>query len=204
MKSGVKENNSIANTKTINHKNLYYPPGGILIWIIIFLELITFGIALVAMTLNAKEDPALFHNSRMQLNVELGTLNTVLLLSSGFFMASSVDALRRKMSLRAKSFLLYTILLGMFFLLVKYFEYKSKIEVGLTLGSNSFFTYYWLLTLFHLVHVIVGLIILGFFYFKIGNRNQPIQMEDIEAGAAFWHMCVLIWLLLFPVIYLIL
>ena len=98
--------------------------------------------------------------------------------------------------------MLLTILFGIFFLLVKYFEYNSKIESGLTLNSNSFFTYYWLLTLFHVVHVVVGLVILGFFYFGIRKQEQSVQIEDVEAGAAFWHMCDLIWLLLFPVIYL--
>lgn len=61
----------------IDHKNIYYPPGGILMWLIIFLELITFGIALCAMAFYSKEEPEIFHNSRLQLNTTIGTINTL-------------------------------------------------------------------------------------------------------------------------------
>ena len=93
-----------------------------------------------------------------------------------------------------------TILGGLLFLALKTIEYYFKIEAGLTLDHNTFFTFYWLLTGFHVIHVLVGIVILGYFYFSLKNQ----EIEDIEAGAAFWHMCDLIWLLLFPVIYLIL
>lgn len=63
-------------THKINHKNIYYPTGGILIWIIIFLELITFGIALIAMVYYGKQLPELFHDSSQQLNIVFGTINT--------------------------------------------------------------------------------------------------------------------------------
>lgn len=75
----------------INHKNFYYPPGGILIWIIIFLELITFGMAFVAFVFYGKEQPELFHHSRLQLNTAMGAVNTVFLLTSGYFMAIAVQ-----------------------------------------------------------------------------------------------------------------
>lgn len=184
-------------------KNVYYPPGGILIWIVIFLELITFGMALVAMVFSAKEDPILFHESRLQLNIAFGTINTVLLLTSGFFMANTVHELKRNNQSKAQKLLLITMLFGLLFLVIKAFEYHSKIEAGLLMGTNTFFTFYWLLTLFHVVHVLVGLVILGSVYIGIKKKNSDTKMEDVEASAAFWHMCDLIWLLLFPVIYLI-
>ena len=74
----------------VNYKNIYYPPGGILLWIIIFLELITFGIALVAMVYTSKEAPEVFHESRLLLDSKIGTVNTIFLIVSGFFMAQSV------------------------------------------------------------------------------------------------------------------
>lgn len=187
----------------IDSKNLFYPPGGILIWIIIFLELITFGIALIAMVFYSKQDPNLFHESRLQLNITFGTVNTVFLLTSGFFMANSVYELKQKNNSKAQRYLLATILFGIFFLMLKSIEYASKIDEGLLMGSNTFFTFYWMLTLFHVVHVIVGLFILSSVYFGMRKENNRTKMEDVEASAAFWHMCDLIWLLLFPVIYLI-
>ena len=63
-------------------------------WIIIFLELITFGIALVAMVIYSKQEPEVFHNSRLLLNTTFGTINTLFLITSGFFMALSVSYLK--------------------------------------------------------------------------------------------------------------
>ncbi len=189
------------NTEAINHKNIFYPPGGILIWIIIFLELITFGIALIAMVVSNNEEPELFHNSRLLLNTAIGTINTIFLVTSGFFMAKSVGEFKKQNVKKASLFLNLTMLGGFLFLALKSIEYYFKIEAGITIGYNTFFTYYWLLTLFHLVHVIVGLVIL--FVVSRSLIKNKTNLEDFEASAAFWHMCDLIWLLLFPVIYLI-
>lgn len=190
-------------TTPINHKNFFYPPGGILIWLIIFVELFTFGAALITLVNQAALDPVLFHESRLQLNVAFGTVNTILLLTSGFFMANTVYELKQKNNTTAKKYLLATMLFGVFFLVLKSVEYASKIDAGLVLGYNSFFTFYWLLTLFHIIHLLVGLAILASFYFTLKKDANQLDMQDVEAGAAFWHMCDLIWLLLFPVMYLI-
>jgi nitric oxide reductase NorE protein len=91
---------------------------------------------------------------------------------------------------------------GVLFLILKGFEYADKIDMGLTIGYNTFFTFYWMLTLFHVIHVVVGLIILISVHLGINKNNSKTTVEDVEASAAFWHMCDLIWLLLFPIIYL--
>jgi len=190
------------NKNIIDYKNIYYPPGGILMWILIFLELITFGIALIVLVINSKENPELFHQSRLALNTTFGALNTVFLLTSGFFMATTVHQFKQNNSLKAAFFLKITMLGGFLFLILKGVEYYLKIDAGYTLGYNSFFTFYWLLTGFHVIHVLVGLVILLFMY--NGIKKETLVLEDVEASAAFWHMCDLIWLLLFPVLYLIL
>ncbi len=188
-------------TKT-DSKNIYYPPGGILLWIIIFLELITFGIALIAMVVSSKEDPTIFHESRLLLNTAFGTINTVFLITSGFFMAVSVNYLKQQNTKKSLFFLRLTMLGGLLFLVLKGFEYSDKIDAGLTIGYNTFFTYYWMLTLFHVIHVVVGLVILISMHIGLKKKASTTTIEDVEASAAFWHMCDLIWLLLFPIIYL--
>lgn len=192
----------------INYKNLYYPPGGILLWIIIILELITFGIALIALVYYSKEDPELYHNSRLMLNSTYGAINTIFLLVSGFFMATTVHLFNAKKLKESKLFLSLTMLGGVLFLILKSIEYYYKIHSGLILDYNTFFSFYWLLTGFHVIHVVVGLIILSSIYFslkqQIRTNNNNLKTEDLEASAAFWHMCDLIWLMIFPVIYLIL
>jgi nitric oxide reductase NorE protein len=190
-------------TSSINSKNIFYPPGGILIWIIIFLELFTFGMALIAMVFYSKQEPVIFHNSSLLLNKTFGAINTVFLISSGFCMAMSIHYFKKTNLKKSTLFLKLTMLGGVLFLALKSLEYYHKIEAGLTIGYNTFFSFYWMLTLFHVVHVIVGLIILIFIYYGINKKKTSVAVEDFEASASFWHMCDLIWLLLFPVIYLI-
>lgn len=190
-------------TIKIDHKNLYYPPGGILLWIIIFLELITFSAALIALAAYSKEDPEGYHNSRMLLNSTYGAINTIFLLTSGFFMATSMHQLKKGNFDKSRFYLKLTMLGGLLFLILKAIEYSEKIAHGLTIGYDTFFTFYWMLTIFHVVHVLIGMVILISTYFSIKKKREEVNIEDAEAGAAFWHMCDLIWLLLFPVLYLI-
>jgi len=189
------------NTTEINYKNIYYPPGGILMWILIFLELITFGIALIALVVSSKENPDLFHQSRLQLDTTFGAINTIFLLVSGFFMVTTVHQFKLNNFKKASVFIKLTMLGGFLFLVLKGIEYYFKINQGFTLDYNSFYTFYWLLTGFHVIHVIVGLVIL--FFIKKGIKKSTAVIEDVEASATFWHMCDLIWLLLFPMLYLI-
>lgn len=186
----------------VNSQNFYYPPGGILMWIIIFLELLTYGAALIAMVYYGQEEATVFHESRLHLNTTIGTINTVLLITSGFFMATSVAYLKKENFNKATFFIRLTLLGGFLFLGFKSFEFYEKIEMGFTMGANTFFTFYWLLTVFHYIHVVVGIIILFSIHHGITKKKSAINMEDVEASAAFWHMCDLIWLLLFPILYL--
>jgi nitric oxide reductase NorE protein len=186
----------------IDYKNIYYPPGGILLWIIIYLELLTFGIALIFMATNASETPQEFHESRSLLNTTFGAINTMFLLSSGWCMAQSVHFFKLKNFNRSRLFLKLTVLGGILFLILKCVEYYEKIAAGLTMNFDTFFSYYWMLTLFHVVHVWVGMVILGSMGMGLRKRPYEVTTEDFEAAATFWHLCDLIWLLLFPIIYL--
>ncbi|MCP5537112.1 MAG: cytochrome c oxidase subunit 3 [Akkermansiaceae bacterium] len=189
-------------TTSIDPKSIWYPPGGLLIWSLVLMELFTFGVALIAFMVSAQNDPGVFHASRLLLNPLYGVINTVFLLTSGYFMACSVEQVKRGDMQRAHRLLLFTMLGGLLFLVLKAVEYHGKIQDGLVLGYDTFFTFYWLLTCFHVMHVLVGLVILASMAFRLKNPNKTIAAEDYEAGGVFWHMCDLIWLLLFPVIYL--
>ena len=184
-----------------NSKSIYYPPGGILLWIIITLELLTFGMALGALVYFSKEDPQLFHSSRLLLNTNLGIINTIVLLTSGFFMAVAANYFKNNDYVKVKLYLNLVLLSGMLFCVLKGFEFYHKFSAGITLDTNVFFTFYWLLTGFHYIHVVVGLVIIGFLLRGV-SKNSTLSHEDFEGGAAFWHMCDLIWLIVFPVIYL--
>ncbi len=184
-----------------DYKSIYYPPGGILMWIFIFLELLTFGVALIVLIVSSKEDTLAFYQSSAQLNETYGAINTLFLIVSGFFMATSVHLFKEKKVKKSAFFLKLTMLGGLLFLGLKTVEYYDKITHGFVLGYDTFFNFYWLLTGFHVIHVLVGLVILLFMHRSLSKETA--LGEDVEAGAAFWHMCDLIWLLLFPILYLV-
>lgn len=185
---------------TNSFHNLYYPPGGILLWIIILVELLTFGVALIIFTHLGQEQRVLFHQSCQHVSVAIGSINTIILLSSGFLMAQAIHYFRKEDNRKCSMFILGAISGGGLFLILKIVEYTDKISAGYLLSTNTFFTFYWFLTTFHALHVLTGMIILGIIYFQLTQNKS--SREDVEAAAVFWHLCDLIWLLIFPVIYL--
>lgn len=187
----------------IDYKAIMSPPGGLLIWILILLEVFTFTIALMGLVYYRVQEPAVFAKSSALLNTKLGGLNTMVLLTSGFFMAAAVHYFKKQKTRDGIGFTLATIITGSAFLVIKWLEYADKWDQGIGLDENMFFTFYWLLTGFHFIHVVVGLIILSVLLVQISKKKNAYPMEDLEAGAAFWHMCDLIWLLLFPALYLV-
>ena len=187
----------------VNYKSIYYPPGGILIWIVIYLELFTFGMALLAMAYYGSLEREMFHESSQLLNRGIATANTVLLLTSGFFVARGVFYFKDRNWDKAGQFFNISMLLGLGFLGMKLVEYYQKLQAGLDMDHNLFFTFYWFLTAFHWLHVLTGIIILFFVRRSILKKKEQVLLEDVEAGASFWHLCDIIWLLLFPIIYLI-
>jgi len=192
------------NNPTIKNNLALYPPGGILIWIIVFVELITFGIALIVFEFSFQNNYEQFISSQNLLHKSFGLFNTIVLITSGYFMATALVNIKAGKIKPALNWLLLTIGGGVLFLIVKGWEYAEKLQAGLTLRFDEFFTFYWLLTGFHFIHVLVGVVILGalWWYLRRGVYNST-NYEDIETGGIFWHMVDLIWVLLFPILYLV-
>lgn len=183
-------------------RDFFYPPGGILIWIIVFLELTVFCIGLIVFKSNAINHKNIFLESVRNLNLYTGTANTIILLISGYFMAKTVQSVKLQLNESFKKYLTFTIIGGVLFSLLKAYEYLATLSAGHTISYNVFYTFYWLITSFHLLHVLVGIVILMYFYLKKPNNNRPEYIENLEAAAIFWHMCDLIWVLVFTVFYL--
>ncbi len=184
-------------------KSIYYPPGGILIWLIIAIELLTFSVGIIVYIYHAHQTPEVFAAGQQSLNTQIGFINTLILLTSGFFMALCVQQVKRGELLKSQTSLVVAILLGIAFVLLKMTEYRIKLDLGLDLTASPFFTYYWLLTGFHFMHVVTGLVILAILFLKLQRgAYDSSNFLDLETGGAFWHQCDIIWLLLFPVLYL--
>jgi nitric oxide reductase NorE protein len=116
-------------------------------------------------------------------------------------MAMSVLALENDAKKRSDYFFVGSMVLGMIFLLVKFVEYRSKYVKGMTLGENTFMDFYWLLTGFHAIHILVGILILVSIRFGRRGQTDAEALSYWESGAAFWHLCDLIWLMIFPALY---
>ena len=188
--------------ETSNLKSVYYPPGGLLIWIIVFLEFITFGAFLIVFLSYSQNDIETFNASQSMLNSTLGMINTIVLLTSGLFMAAGLFELKKGGG-KAVTYLTLTIAFGLLFMALKAYEYNEKIELGIGFSTNQFWVFYWLLTGFHLIHVLVAVVLLSYMLIKTKSGfYTSTNFEDVESVGVFWHMCDLIWIFLFPILYL--
>lgn len=175
-----------------------------IIWVFIFMELLAFGLAFIVFAALRAKNLTDFEASQRQLSQGLALVNTLVLLTSGYFVVLANGSYDRGNRRHAEQALLVGIALGVTFVVIKAAEYRDKIADGLTTGVNQFFDFYWLLTAFHLFHVLLGIVILAYMARKI-HLGEAFAAEDfnLRTGSAFWHMCDLIWVLLFPILYLI-
>ena len=181
-------------TETADWGPLSSLPGNPMMWILILGELAVFGALFVGFVVARALDPATFDASQAHLDGLLGGLNTMVLVTSGWLVAIAVQ--RRASSSRGHRAAMFgAMAFGGVFLAIKVLEYADKIGQGFTPETDMFFQLYYLMTGFHALHVVMGLIILG-----IVTWHD--SLENMETGAAFWHMVDLIWVLLYPLVYL--
>ena len=170
-------------------------PGDLMMWVLIISELLVFGAGLAAFMAVRTSDPAGFAEGRQALHGVAAGLNTMLLVTSGWCAALAVRAVEAGAERQCRMLLAAASALGAGFLAVKAWDYASLAALGHGLDDTAFFTFYFLLTGFHAAHVVAGIVILALVGWKIAPRT-------VETGVAFWHMVDLVWVLLFPVIYL--
>ena len=111
---------------SVNHKAFFYPPGGILLWILIYIELFTYGLALFALVFYGAQERELFHAESSLLSKPIGMLNTLLLLTSGYLVAKSVQFFKMKFHDKSVKFMNMAMVLGFGFLILKLIEYGLK------------------------------------------------------------------------------
>ncbi len=170
-------------------------PGNPLMWVLILGEMLVFSAFFVIFAWQRTQQPALFNASQLHLDPVAGGLNTMVLLTSGLCAALAVQAITAGKVGRSRHWLSLTMALGLAFCVIKVMEYVDKLGVGLTPETNTFFSYYYLLTAFHLAHVIFGLGLLALAACYTSRQN-------VETVTAFWHMVDLIWVMLYPLLYL--
>lgn len=170
-------------------------PGDLMMWVLVVSELLVFGAGLLAFMGVRVSDPAGFAEQQSLLNPAAAGINTVILVTSGFLAACALPLVRSGRRTVARLALAAAAGLGIVFLMIKGGEFAAKAALGIDYETHAFFTFYYLLTGFHAAHVVAGIVILGLVSIRLEERQT-------EAGTQFWHMVDLVWLLLFPVIYL--
>ena len=183
-------------------------------WLFLFTEILLFGGLFVLYAVTLQRYPAEFHEASKLLDTTLGTLNTVVLITSSLFAALAVTALQKGDVKKAKIFLILTIILAGVFLVDKYFEWGAKMHHGIYPGSpdiadwapgkQAFFALYYTMTGLHGVHIVIGMGVLGWIYWLIEKEKcTPDHFVALENGGLYWHLVDLIWIYLFPLFYLI-
>lgn len=187
-------------TKPVKPRRL---PGVDGVWVFIGADSVIFGILFLSFMQDRRENPALFEASRHLLNSNLGGVDTLILLTSSWLVALAVQAMKRDLVEQETVFFLGGAITGFAFILSKSFEYFQKFSHGISPGSNPFFMWYFTLTGIHLIHVVVGTGLLIYLFIRArrgsyGSVNKAVP----ESVASYWHLVDLLWIVLFPLLYL--
>lgn len=179
-------------------------PGDLAMWVFILMELSVFAIFFIAFAVAQRFNDEMFSLGRASLSWSIGLFCTLALVFSSYFVAIAVKAVQEGNNLQAKRMLIIALFSACFYLVLKLAEYAELAELGYGLSSNSFYTLYFLITGFHFMHVLLGMFILV--YMGLQTRKSAYLPDDcagFEAGASYWHMVDLIWIMMFFLIYII-
>ncbi|TPG32571.1 cytochrome c oxidase subunit 3 family protein [Mycobacterium hodleri] len=180
-------------------------PGEGGVWIFIFGDMCVFAVLFVVFLHARQSDPAAFARDQAHLNANFGAINTVLLLVSSLFVVLAMRAVTsRAHSALAPRFIAAAWVCGLGFLVIKAIEYTEKIRDHITPQTSEFFMYYFVLTGLHAFHLLLGLAVLVVLYgFAKKSEMSGARFAFFEGGACFWHMVDLLWIVLFPLIFLV-
>jgi cytochrome c oxidase subunit III len=183
-------------------------------WLFLFSELILFGGMFIVYAVYRFKHPDEFRLAAADLDTFIGTVNTIILLTSSLSVAMSITAIQQGKKRLSMILVGITILLAVIFLVNKYFEWSHKISLGIypqspvltarPEGEILYFGLYYVMTGLHALHVIIGMAVLGVMlaFIAKGIVNQK-SFVRLEAGGLYWHLVDIIWIFLFPLFYLI-
>ncbi|WP_158244428.1 MULTISPECIES: cytochrome c oxidase subunit 3 family protein [unclassified Pseudomonas] len=179
-------------------------PGDPGVWILIIGDLLVFAILFFFYACDSAKSKELFHISRSELTQSYGVINTFLLLTSSWCIATALKFARQGKRDHCLRFTVATIVCGVGFIVVKLLEYTDKISAGVNILTNDFFMYYFMLTGIHFFHTIIGIGVLVYMWRKIRNDQSSMSgnLLMFETGASYWHMVDLLWIVIFYLLYL--
>lgn len=197
--------NNIAAPPILNASRHPAPlPGDLAMWIFILAELLVFAIFFASYAFARSSNVELFNLYQETLNRDIGAANTIILITGSLFVVLAVQAIKDSNAIRCRNWLLAAVGAGGMFLVLKIIEFADKLEQGISLSTNTFYMFYLSLTFFHFMHVILGMVILSAVAWKTHRGEYSmIQHAGVETGASYWHMVDLVWIVLFPLVYVI-
>ncbi|MBC34478.1 MAG: cytochrome C oxidase subunit III [Bacteroidetes bacterium] len=183
-------------------------------WLFLFTEILLFGGLFIVYFVYRNLNTEAFLNASFELDVTMGTINTIVLLTSSMTIAMSITALQKGNLKLSVNLQWATIFFALVFLVIKYFEWGSKFEHGLfpgmdhyshlPAGERLFFFLYFFMTGLHALHIIIGGIFIGVVIKKTKQRKVTGErISLLENSGLYWHLVDLIWIYLFPLFYLI-
>ena len=177
------------------------------IWIFLASEIMLFGGLFSAyIFLRLAAPPGDFAHWASELSVPLATVNTLVLISSSVSMVMAWASLKLNDLSKYKMYMGITLLCSLIFLVIKYFEYTGKFHHDIYPSSSTFMAIYFTLTGLHGIHIIGGIIVMIYFWLPIGYKMWETQPEHfanrVEVLGLYWHFVDLVWIFLFPVLYL--
>lgn len=179
-------------------------PGDLAMWIFIAAELSVFALLFLLFSALRLNNTTLFLEGQQSLHSEAGLINTLALITASWFAVKAVEFNRQRQPVKAACWLITATLAASVYVVVKLWEYQQLIAAGFDLDSNAFYTGYFLLTGFHLLHVLLGMVILLIMTGRLFKKAYPPgKTSGLESGICYWHMVDLVWVLLFPLIYVI-
>jgi nitric oxide reductase NorE protein len=178
-------------------------PGEAGLWLFILADMTLFAVFFAIAIVVRADQHAMYSDSSAALHQGLGAANTLLLLTGSAFVALAVRATRRDASAVAARLFGLAIACALGFVAIKAIEWADLLSQGDSVSTNDFFQLYFMLTGMHLVHVLVGtgalIVIRRRVARRAASRYEP---QIVEGGASYWHMVDLLWLVLFPLLYL--
>lgn len=174
-------------------------PGDGHMWVMVLGDLVIFGAYFIIYMVHRAMTPQAFLTAQQHLNVTVGVINTVVLLTSSLLVARGVYAVRDGHTDRAIRLLCAAGACGVLFVAIKAYEWTAEIAAGHTV-SSQFFSFYYVLTGVHMFHVALGLAILGV---CVRELRSPLRRRAgfVEQGATYWHMVDLLWIAIFGLLY---
>lgn len=179
-------------------------PGDLAMWFFILAELTVFAILFIGFAVSEQLNPEMFAQGKTHLHQVSGLINTLALITSSYFVALALTKMHQENGAQAAKLLIIGKLVACIYIGVKVWEYLSLFEQGIDIETNTFFTLYFMITFFHLMHVLLGMVILVFVTIKAAKNEYNLDnISGFESGASYWHMVDMLWIILFPLIYVI-